>query len=198
MQVYSFRGMIPVVDRTAYVHPSAVLIGDVIVGPGVFIAPFVALRGDFGRLVIEQGANLQDHCVMHGFPGRDTVVERDGHIGHHAIVHGAIVRRNALVGMGATLLDYCEIGAESIVAAMALVKANEIVPPRSLVAGIPAKVIRQVTDADIAWKNAGTRDYQNLTRFYREDSKPVQPLSAVEANRPRTHACESPPKHTTK
>ncbi len=196
MPVYSFQGMVPVVDPSAYVHPTAVLIGDVIIGPGVYVAPCAVLRGDFGRLVIEEDANVQDHCVVHGFPDRDTIVEKLGHIGHHAIIHGAVVRRNSMIGMGAILLDYCEIGADSIVAAQALVKANEIVPPRSMMAGIPAKRIREVTDKDLEWKRLATIDYKRLPPLYHKSLKPADPLKAVEAARPRNYACESPPKHT--
>jgi carbonic anhydrase/acetyltransferase-like protein (isoleucine patch superfamily) len=196
MPVYSFQGMVPVVDPSAYVHPTAVLIGDVIIGPGVYVAPCAVLRGDFGRLVIEEDANVQDHCVVHGFPDRDTIVEKLGHIGHHAIIHGATVRRNSMIGMGAILLDYCEIGADSIVAAQALVKANEIVPPRSMMAGVPAKRIREVTDKDLEWKRLATTDYKRLPPLYHRSLRPADPLKAVEANRQRNYACESPPKHT--
>ena len=196
MPVYSFQGMVPVVDPSAYVHPTAVLIGDVIIGAGVYVAPCAVLRGDFGRLVIEEDANVQDHCVVHGFPDRDTIVEKLGHIGHHAIIHGAVVRRNSMIGMGAVLLDYCEIGADSIVAAQALVKANEIVPPRSMMAGIPAKRIREVTDKDLEWKRLATTDYKRLPPLYHKSLKPADPLKAIEANRQRNYACESPPKHT--
>jgi phenylacetic acid degradation protein len=198
MKVYSFQGITPVVDRTAYVHDTASLIGDVIIGPGVYVAPFVSLRGDFGRLIIEQGANIQDHCVMHGFPDRDTVVEAHGHIGHHAIVHGAIVRRNALVGMGAVLLDYCEIGSEAIIAALALVKAGEVVPPRTMWAGIPARKMRDVGEGDIEWKNAATRDYQRLVEISRETLRPAEALRAAEPNRRRPTACAAPAKIATR
>jgi phenylacetic acid degradation protein len=198
MPVYSFQGMVPVVDPSAYVHPTAVLIGDVIIGAGVYVAPCAVLRGDFGRLVVEEEANIQDHCVMHGFPDRDTVVEKLGHIGHHAIIHGAVVRRNSMIGMGAVLLDYCEIGADSIVAAQALVRANEIVPPRSMMAGIPAKRIRDVTDKDLEWKRLATTDYKRLPPLYHKGLKPADPLKAVETGRPRNYACESPPKHTVR
>jgi phenylacetic acid degradation protein len=195
MPIYSFQGMTPVVDPSAYVHPSAVVIGDVIIGGGVFVAPCAVLRGDFGRLIIEEQANIQDHCVMHGFPDRDTIVEKLGHIGHHAIIHGAIVRRNCMIGMGAVLLDYCEIGADSIVAAQALVRANEVVPPRSMMAGIPAKRLRDITENDLEWKRLATRDYQRLPALYQKHLRPAEPLKAVETNRARAYACESPPKH---
>lgn len=142
VKVYEINGVTPVVHPTAYVHPSAVLIGDVIVGPRCYVGPLAALRGDFGRLVLEEGANLQDTCVMHGFPGCDTVVERDGHIGHGAVLHGCRIGRNALVGMNSVIMDNAVIGADSIVAAMSFVRAGMEVPPRSLVVGTPAKVAR--------------------------------------------------------
>lgn len=163
-QVYAIDGLVPVVDPTAYVHPTAVLIGDVIIGPGCYIGPGAAMRGDFGRLVMERGGNLQDNCVVHGFPGTDTVLEEDAHIGHGAILHGCRVGKDALVGMNATVMDGAQIGESAIVAAMAFVKAGFVVPPRTLVGGIPAKIMRELSAAEIEWKRAGTRDYQNLTR----------------------------------
>ena len=129
LTVYSIDGITPVVDPGAYVHPSAVLIGDVIIGARCYIGPCASLRGDFGRIVVKEGANLQDSCVMHGFPGTDTIVEEDGHIGHCAILHGCVVGRNALVGMNAVVNDNASIGEGAIVAAMAFVKARMVVPP---------------------------------------------------------------------
>ena len=131
LTVYEIDGIVPVVDPEAFVHPSAVLLGDVFVGPGVYIGPGAALRGDFGRLEVRAGANLQDCCVMHGFPGTDTIVEEDGHIGHGAVLHGCIVQRNALVGMNAVINDNAVVGESAIVAAMAFVKAGFVVPPRT-------------------------------------------------------------------
>src|SRR5512141_1639870 len=129
LQVYSIDGITPVVHPSAYVHPSAVLIGDVIVGPGVYIGPLASLRGDFGRIVVEKGANVQDCCVLHGFPGTDTLIEEDGHIGHGAVIHGARICRNAMVGMNAVISDYAEIGESAIVGALAFVKAEMVIPP---------------------------------------------------------------------
>ncbi len=161
-RIFSIDGIVPVVDATAYVHPTAVLIGDVIVGARCYIGPNASLRGDFGRLILEEGSNLQDTCVMHGFPGMDTVVGADGHIGHGAVLHGCRIGRNAMVGMNAVIMDGAEIGESSIVAALAFVKANEIIPARSLVVGIPAKVVRELTEQEIAWKAEGTAVYQEL------------------------------------
>ena len=174
-------------DPSAYVHPSAVLIGDVIVGPECYVGPCASLRGDFGRLILERGANLQDTCVMHGFPGTDTVVEENGHIGHGAVLHGCRIRRNALVGMNAVIMDKAIIGESSIVAASAFVKAGAEIPPRVLAAGMPAKVIRELSDEEIRWKGEGTATYQDLTRRSLATMVETAPLSAVEADRKRIH-----------
>lgn len=183
--IYEFEGLIPVVDSDAYVHPTAVLIGDVIVGPRCYVGPNAVLRGDFGRLVLEEGSNLQDTCVMHGFPDCDTIVEQDGHIGHGAILHGCRVGRNAMVGMNAVIMDNAVIGEECIVAALAFVKANMQVPPRSLVAGVPGKIVRGLTEQEIEWKTTGTGVYQNLVLRSRDTLRPVEPLRAVEPGRRR-------------
>ncbi len=161
-KVYSIDGIVPVVHPSAYVHPSAVLIGDVFVGAGVYVGPCASLRGDFGRLVLMTGANIQDCCVMHGFPGSDTVVEEDGHIGHGAVLHGCTVKRNAMVGMNAVVQDKAVVGESAIVAAAALIKAGMIIPPATLVAGVPGRVVRTLTDEEVAWKVRGTKVYHDL------------------------------------
>ena len=193
LKVYAIDGIVPVVDPTAYVHPSAVLIGDVIVGPDCYVGPCACLRGDFGRLILERGSNLQDTCVMHGFPGTDTVVEEDGHIGHGAVLHGCRVGRNALVGMNAVIMDNAVIGESSIVAAAAFVKAGVEIPPRMLVAGMPAKAIRPLSDEEIRWKSSGTATYQDLTRRSLATMEETAPLTAMEADRKRIHMPDVPP-----
>jgi phenylacetic acid degradation protein len=185
VKVYEIDGLRPVVHPTAFVHPSAVLIGDVIVGPRCYVGPLASMRGDFGRLILEEGANLQDSCVMHGFPGADTVVEQDGHIGHGAVLHGCRVGRNAMVGMNAVVMDEAVIGAESIVGAMSFVKAKMVVPPRSLVMGAPAKVVRALSDEDIAWKSFGTRQYHDLVVRSQQSMREVEALTEVEPGRKR-------------
>ena len=185
MKVYEIDGVRPVVHPTAYVHPSAVLIGDVIVGPRCYVGPLASLRGDFGRLILEEGANIQDTCVMHGFPEGDTVVEADGHIGHGAVLHGCRVERNAMVGMNAVVMDQAVVGAESIVGAASFVKAGMAIPPRSLVLGAPAKVIRPVSDDEIAWKSYGTRQYHDLALRSMKSLREVEALTEVEAGRGR-------------
>ena len=184
-KVYAIEGVIPVIHPSAYVHPTAVLIGDVIIGPGCYVGPSACLRGDFGRLVMEEGSNLQDTCVMHGFPGSDTVIEVDGHIGHGAVIHGARIGRNALVGMNAVVMDGAVIGESSIVAAMAFVKTGMQVPPKSLVLGAPAKIARTLSDEEIAWKRKGTLEYQNLAVRCLNEMHEVDPLAAVEPDRKR-------------
>jgi phenylacetic acid degradation protein len=185
VKVYEINGVRPVVDPTAYVHPSAVLIGDVIVGPRCYVGPLASLRGDFGRLVLEEGANIQDTCVMHGFPEGDTVVEVDGHIGHGAVLHGCRIGRNAMVGMNAVVMDQAVVGAESIVAAMSFVKAGMVIPPRSMVMGMPAKVVRALTDDEIKWKSFGTRQYHELAVRSLATMREVEALTEVEPGRQR-------------
>jgi phenylacetic acid degradation protein len=193
MPVYAIDGVTPVVHPAAFVHPTACLIGDVIVGPDCYVGPCASLRGDFGRLILERGANVQDTCVMHGFPGTDTVVGEDGHIGHGAVLHGCRIGRNALIGMNAVIMDNAVIGEASIVAAMALVKADVVLPPRSLIAGVPAKVIRELSEQEIAWKGEGTATYQQLTRRCLASLQETVPLSAVEPERRRIDvACVQP------
>ena len=172
MPCYAIDGLVPVVDLSAHVHPSAVLIGDV---------------------WIEAGANVQDNCTLHGFPGADTLVEIDGHIGHGAVLHGCVVRRDALVGMNAVVMDDAEIGAQAIVAASAFVRAGMQVPPRTLVAGVPGKVLREPTASELQWKREGTRAYQGLTRRCQASLLEVEPLTADNPARPRLSAHDVSP-----
>ncbi|KFK96573.1 MULTISPECIES: phenylacetic acid degradation protein PaaY [unclassified Serratia (in: enterobacteria)] len=185
MPVYQIDGLTPVVDPSSFVHPTAVLIGDVIIGKNVYIGPNASLRGDFGRLVVEDGANIQDNCVMHGFPQQDTVVEQDGHIGHSAVLHGCRVRRNAMIGMNAVIMDGADIGENTIVGAGAFVKAAAEIAANKLVIGSPARVIRDLTEQELAWKRVGTQQYQELVARCKNSLKEVEPLSAAEPDRQR-------------
>ena len=185
MPCYSIDGVVPVVHPSSHVHPTAVLIGDVIVGPGCYIGPCASLRGDFGRIVLHEGVNVQDSCVIHGFPDSETVVERNGHIGHGAVLHGCTVRHDALVGMNAVVMDEAEVGAYSIVAACAFVRAGLKLPEKSLIAGLPAKVMRPLSEDEIRWKREGTETYQRLTERCHASLREVQPLTEPEAERPR-------------
>ena len=185
MPCYAIDGVTPVVHPSAHVHPTAVLIGDVIVGPGCYVGPCASLRGDFGRIVLMEGANVQDTCVIHGFPKSETVVEANGHIGHGAVLHGCVVRHDALVGMNAVVMDEAEVGAWSIVAACAFVRAGLKLPEKSLIAGLPAKLMRPLSEDEMRWKLEGTQTYQQLTRRCQASLVEVQPLAAEEADRPR-------------
>ena len=195
MPVYEIDGIIPVVHPSAYVHPTAVLIGDVIIGENCYIGPSASLRGDFGRLILKKGSNFQDGCIMHGFPGSDTIVEEDGHIGHGAILHGCIIGRNSLVGMNSTIMDGAIIAEDSLVAAMTFVKPGFTAPPRSMITGSPAVVKRQLSDDDIARKSRGTTEYQNLTRRCMETMRTVAPLREIDENRPRIQIDDLEPLH---
>ena len=196
--VYAIDGLRPVVDPSAFVHPAAVLIGDVIVGPGCYVGPGASLRGDFGRLILETGSNLQDNCVMHGFPGKDCVVETDGHVGHGAVLHGCRIGRDALVGMNAVIMDGAVIGEQSIVAALAFVRAGFEVPSRTLVGGIPARIMRALSEDEAAWKSQGTAEYQQLARRCVASLEPVEPLAAPEPGRPRLEVSRYKPLYETR
>ena len=184
MTCYAIDGLTPVVDPSAYVHPSAVLIGDVIIGPCCYVGPCASLRGDFGRIVMEAGSNLQDTCVVHGFPGAVTLIEENGHVGHGAVLHGCVVRRDALIGMNAVVMDEAEVGERAFVAASSFVPAGMKIAAGSLAAGVPAKVKRELTDLELAWKLEGTRTYQELSVRSLKSMEEVDPLPAIEADRP--------------
>lgn len=184
--VYSFEGVTPVVDPSAYVHPTAVLIGDVIIGAGCYVGPCAVLRGDFGRIVLERDANLQDNCVVHSLPDFDCVMQERSHIGHGAIIHAANIGRDALVGMNAVVMDRASVGEQAIVAAMAFVKVGGVIPPRVLAAGVPARVMRELSENDLAGKRAGTDLYVELAQRCRAGLVAVPPLAEVEPDRSRT------------
>ncbi len=183
MAVYSLEGVIPVVDPTSFVHPQAVLIGDVVIGPRCYIGPGAALRGDMGRIVIAAGSNVQDNCVLHTFPAKEVVLEEESHIGHGAVLHGCTVKRGALVGINAVVMDDVVVGEESLVGAAAFVRAGFVVPRRTLVTGAPARVIRELTEEEVAWKAVGTREYQELTARCLASLKECEPLTAVATDR---------------
>lgn len=185
MPIYSLEGITPVVHPDAYVHETAVLIGDVIIGAGCYIGANASLRGDFGRIIVEQGANVQDTCVMHTFPGKDCIVECDGHIGHGAVLHGCRIGVNAMVGMQAVVMDDAVIGESSIVGACALVPAKFSCPARSLVIGVPAKIKRELSDQEIEWKTQGTHEYQQLAGRCHASLFRTEALTEPEADRRR-------------
>ena len=178
MPCYAIDGVVPVVSPDAYVHPTAVIIGDVVIEAGVYIGPLASLRADFGGIRIKKNANIQDNCIIHGFPNHVVVVEEYGHIGHAAILHGCIVRKNALVGMNSVILDLAEVGENSIIGANSTVKAKMVIPSNVMALGSPAKVIRALTEKELAWKVHGTRQYIDLAKRALGFLEEVQPLTA--------------------
>ena len=183
MPCYAYQGITPVVDPTSYVHPLASLIGDVIVGPGCFIAPGASLRGDFGRIVVEGDSSIQDNVSVHANQLRDTIIKRGATIAHGSIIHGCEIGENALIGMNAVILDNAVIGDENLVAALALVKSDTVTPPRSLVVGNPAKVVKTFEPHQVTWRNNGEGEYQKLARAALTGLVEAEPLRAASPER---------------
>ncbi|MBW2962354.1 acyltransferase [Mesonia aestuariivivens] len=183
--IYSFKGHIPVVHKSSFVHPLAAVTGNVIIGKDCYIGPGAAIRGDWGEIILEDGVNVQENCTVHMFPGKSIVLKKGAHVGHGAIIHGANLGENCLIGMNSVIMDDAEIGDECIVGAMAFVKAATKISKRSLVVGNPAKVIKQVSDEMIAWKTAGTKLYQRLPSDCHESLRAVEPLREIPKDRPQ-------------
>jgi len=192
MPIYAIEELIPVIHPSSFIHPSAEIIGDVIIEEHCYIGPNAVLRGDFGRIYVSAYSNVQDNCVLHSFPNKDCYLEPYSHIGHGAILHGCFIGRNSLVGMNAVVMDDTKIGSESIVAAAAFVKSKFTCEERSMLVGSPAKVLRKVTDEEIKWKTKGSEEYVNLAARCKTSLREVEPLTAMQENRPRyeqsTHA----------
>jgi phenylacetic acid degradation protein len=187
--VFAFDDFIPVIHESAFVHPNATVTGNVVIGRDVYIGPGAAIRGDWGGIVIEDGCNVQESCTVHMFPGVTVVLERAAHIGHGAIVHGARIGENALIGMNAVVMDNATVGSGSIVGALCFVPAEMQIPPRSVVVGNPAKIVKQVSDEMLAWKTEGTALYQALPGKLRESLRACEPLREPPAtSRTREHS----------
>ncbi|WEK37133.1 MAG: transferase hexapeptide repeat family protein [Candidatus Pseudobacter hemicellulosilyticus] len=182
--IYSFKDFIPVVHESSFIHPQAAVTGNVVIGKNVYVGPGAAIRGDWGGIIIEDGCNVQENCTIHMFPGITVTLQCGAHIGHGAIIHGAQIGRNCLIGMNSVLLDNVELGDECIVGALTFIKADDKFPARSLIVGNPGKKIREVSDDMIQWKTAGTRLYQALPAEMQEHWRPVEPLREMPANRP--------------
>ncbi|MEY8848042.1 transferase hexapeptide repeat family protein [Psychroserpens sp. XS_ASV72] len=181
--IYEFQGYIPVVHETSFVHPLAAVTGNVIIGKHCYIGPGAAIRGDWGQIILEDGVNVQENCTVHMFPGKSITLKESAHVGHGAIIHGANLGRNCLIGMNTVIMDDAEIGDECIVGAMSFVKAETKIPNRSLVVGNPAKIIKEVSDDMIAWKTKGTQLYQQLPKECHDTLKEVEPLRDVPKDR---------------
>ncbi len=182
--IYSFNNIKPVIHESSFIHPLAAVTGDVIIGKNVYIGPGAAIRGDWGRIVIEDGCNVQENCTVHMFPGITITLQENAHIGHGAIIHGAQVGKNVLVGMNAVIMDNAEIGEESIVGALSFIKSDEVFEKRSLIVGNPAKKIKEVSDEMVQWKSEGTKLYQQLPKDCFETLRECEPLREIENNRP--------------
>lgn len=177
--IYRYKEYTPVVHPSAFVHPQATVTGHVVIGKDVYIGPGAAIRGDWGKIIIEDGCNVQENCTIHMFPGVTVVLKEGAHIGHGAVIHGAEIGRNCLVGMNAVIMDRVVLGDESIVGALSFIKADEIFEPRSLIVGNPAKKIKDVSDEMIAWKTEGTKLYQQLPSDMRDGWEPCEPLTEI-------------------
>lgn len=181
--IYEFKGFIPVVHPSSFIHPQAAVTGNVIIGKDVYIGPGAAIRGDWGGIIIEDGCNVQENCTIHMFPGTTVLLKEGAHIGHGAIIHGATIGKNVLIGMNSVIMDDVVIETECIVGALSFVKKG-IYPKRSLIAGNPAKIVRQVSDEMVAWKTKGTQLYQSLPKDCFEQLRAVEPLTEIPSNRP--------------
>ena len=182
--IYAFKGFTPVIHPSAFIHPLAAVTGNVIIGADVYVGPGAAIRGDWGGIVIEDGCNVQENCTIHMFPGITVHLREMSHIGHGAIIHGANIGKNVLVGMNSVIMDNTKIGDECIIGAMTFIKSNETIPPRSLLVGNPAKIIKQVSDEMLQWKTKGTELYKTLPKDCHESLREVEPLREIPNNRP--------------
>lgn len=180
--IYAFKDFIPVIHPTAYVHPQAAVTGCVVIGKDVYVGPFAAIRGDFGAIYIEDGCNIQENCTIHMFPGVEVRLKENAHIGHGAIIHGSIIGVNCLIGMNSVIMDEVEIGDNSIVGAMSFIKESTKIPPRSLVVGNPARIVRELNDEMIDWKSKGTELYQQLARDAHQYLRICEPFQKMPEN----------------
>ena len=183
--IYSFKGHIPVIHKSSFVHPLAAVTGNVIIGKNCYIGPGAAIRGDWGEIILEDGVNVQENCTVHMFPGKSIVLKESAHVGHGAVIHGANLGKNCLIGMNSVIMDDAVIGDECIVGAMSFVKAETVFESRQLIVGNPAKAIKEVSEEMIQWKTAGTKLYQQLPKDCFETLKEVKPLLEVPKNRPK-------------
>jgi len=192
-KVYAIDGIVPVVDPSAYVHPTASIIGDVVVGPDCYVGPGVSLRGDMGPIRMRRGSNMQDNCIAHSFAGCDVVVGESANVGHGAVLHGCHLGKAVLIGMNAVVMDGARVGDYAFIGALAMVRAGFEVPPRTLAAGIPAKVLRDLTEEEIEWKRQGDEDYQNIIRRSHASLEAVDALTGIASDAARVDIDGVPP-----
>lgn len=181
--IYEYEGYIPVIHETAYIHPQASVIGNVVIGPHVFVGSGAAIRGDIGKVVIEEGCNVQENCIVHMFPGKTVTLQKMAHIGHGAIVHGANIGQNTLIGMNAVVMDDAKVGNECVIGALCFVPAGKEIPNRSVGLGNPVKVVKEVSDEMLGWKTQGTELYMQIAKSSHDTLKEVEPLRKMPTNR---------------
>lgn len=182
--VFEFNGYKPVIHKSSFIHPNATVTGNVIIGRDVYVGPGAAIRGDWGQIIIEDGCNVQENCTIHMFPGTTVLLKEGAHIGHGAIIHGATIGKNVLVGMNSVIMDNVEVGDECIIGALTFVPAEMIIPKRKIVVGNPGKIVKDVSDTMIAWKTQGTKLYQQLPYECHTTLKACEPLDRIPAFRP--------------
>ncbi|MEQ9090925.1 MAG: transferase hexapeptide repeat family protein [Balneola sp.] len=181
--IYEYKGYKPVIHESAYIHPLAAVTGNVIIGRDVYIGPGAAIRGDWGKIVIEDGCNVQENCTIHMFPGVTVTLEEGAHVGHGAIIHGSHLGKNCLIGMNAVVMDNVKIGAGCIIGALAFIKEGTQIPDLKVVVGNPAKVVKDVSDEMLKWKTEGTAWYQRLPKEMHETLNECEPLREVPDDR---------------
>lgn len=183
--IYEFDGFVPVIDESSFIHPQANVTGNVIIGKDVYVGPGAVIRGDWGKVIIEDGCNVQENCVIHMFPGTTTTLKKGAHLGHGCVIHGAYIGENTLVGMNAVIMDEAKIGKECIVGALSFVSAKTTTQNRKIIAGNPAKEIKDVSEKMLNWKTEGTKLYQQLPKQCKSMLKACEPLREIEKNRPK-------------
>lgn len=186
--IFEFKGFKPVIHESAFIHPNATVTGNVEIGKDVYIGPGAAIRGDWGKIIIKDGCNVQENCTIHMFPGVTVVLHESAHIGHGAIIHGGEIGKNCLIGMNSVVMDDVVIGEECILGALTFIPQGKEIPKRSLVVGNPGKVIKAVSDEMIAWKTKGTQLYQALPQECYDTLKPCDPLREQPENPPKQEA----------
>jgi len=185
--IYEYKGIKPVIDPSAFIHPQACVVGEVTIGKDVYVGPFATIRGDYGSIEIRDGSNVQESCTIHMFPGVHVLLEEESHIGHGAIIHGAHIGKNVMVGMNAVVMDEVHVGDNSIVGALTLISAGKKIPARSMVVGNPGKVVKELDDDMIEWKRKGTHLYQELPKDLRDTMHEIEPLSKFRHFNPGEH-----------
>lgn len=182
--IFEFDGFKPVIDESSFIHPQANVTGNVIIGKNVYVGPGAAIRGDWGKIIIEDGCNVQENCVIHMFPGTTVTIKKNAHLGHGCIIHGAEIGENSLIGMSAVIMDNAIIGKEAIIGALAMVPSKMVIPQRKIAVGNPVKIIKDVSDEMIKWKSKGTELYQQLPKDCKNSLVECKPLREIEKDRP--------------